>query len=67
MRAQHMVDRITTRAEGLSGFPRSGRLVTGLEELEVRGPVERPYRIIYVVARDHIEILGVVHGSRDLL
>ncbi len=46
-------------------FPRSGRVLPPAAAIEVREVLEGPYRILYVVARDHVEILGVLHGSRE--
>lgn len=62
-----MVDRITARTVQLARFPRSGAVILGAESLEIRMVTERPYRILYVVGADHIDILGVLHGSRDSL
>jgi plasmid stabilization system protein ParE len=63
--ADRMVDRITLRTIQLARFPRSGPVVPDAESLQIRELIEGPYRILYVVARDHIEILGVLHGSRE--
>ena len=63
--ADRMVDRITARTRQLTRFPRSGVVIPGAEPLEIRMVTERPYRILYVVGADHIDILGVLHGSRD--
>ena len=62
--ADRMVDRITSRTLQLAQFPRSGVVVPGAHLLEVRMVTERPYRILYVVGTDHIDVLGVLHGSR---
>ena len=60
-----MVDRIAARTVPLARFPRSGAVILGAESLEIRMVAERPYRILNVVGADHIDILGVLHGSRD--
>lgn len=65
--ADELIERIRDRMKQVGDFPELGRLVPRAEPLGVREVFESSYRIIYVVARDHIEILGVVHGSRDLL
>lgn len=64
---QEMVDRITARTVQIAEFPESGRLVPRAEPLGLREIFEGSYRIIYVVARDHVEVLGIIHGRRDLL
>lgn len=63
--ATRMVDRITARTKQLALFPESGPVIPRAEALEIRVLHEPPYRILYVVGSDHIEILGVLHGSRD--
>lgn len=63
--ADRMIDRITRRTMQIGEFPRSGRVLPPAAAIEVREVLEGPYRILYVVARDHVEILGVLHGSRE--
>ncbi|MEX0784136.1 MAG: type II toxin-antitoxin system RelE/ParE family toxin [Dehalococcoidia bacterium] len=65
--ADELVERIRDRMKQIAEFPESGRLVPGAEALSLREVFESSYRIIYVVARDHIEVLGIIHGRRDLL
>ncbi len=64
--AQRVVDRLTRRSEQLATLPMSGRMVPeyGLEE--VRELLERPYRIIYRLWPDRIEILAVIHSAQRL-
>jgi len=64
--AQRVVDRIIARSQQLAVFPRSGPIVERAAPLEIRVLIEEPYRIFYVVGTDHVDILGVVHASRDL-
>lgn len=64
--AQRVVDRITARSKQLAMFPRSGPVVEKANPLEIRVLIEEPYRIFYVVGTDHVDILGVVHASREL-
>jgi toxin ParE1/3/4 len=49
----------------LSAFPSSGtprwRVAPGIRSVQVR-----PYLIFYEVRTSHIEILRVLHGSRDI-
>ena len=59
--------RIRDRLRQIGEFPESGRLVRRGEPIELREVFEGSYRIISVVARDHVEVLGIVHGRRDLL
>lgn len=64
--AQRVVDRLIWRSEQLSDFPLSGRLVPEYYSEEIREMIEGPYRIIYRVMSDQIDILALVHGSQLL-
>lgn len=64
--ARRMVDRITRRSEQIGAFPRSGRVVPEYETEDVREVIERPYRIIYRIKPDQIDVLAVMHGARLL-
>jgi toxin ParE1/3/4 len=47
-------------------FPESGRRVPEAPTLEIREFIEFPYRLIYRMHADAIEILAIVHGRQDL-
>jgi toxin ParE1/3/4 len=64
--AQRMIDRLTKRSEQIAAFPRSGRMVPEYEAPDIREVIERPYRIIYRIKADQIDILAVVHGAQLL-
>ena len=64
--AQGMVDRITRRTEKLAQFPELGGTVPEYEDQSIREVLERPYRIVYRVTKNRVEILAVVHGARRL-
>ena len=64
--AQGLVDRITRKTELLNQFPELGGEVPEYENESIRELVEYPYRIIYRVREDRVEILSVVHGARPL-
>ena len=61
-----MIDRLTKRSEQIAVFPRSGRMVPEYEAPDIREVVEGPYRIIYRITTDQIDILAVVHGAQLL-
>jgi len=61
-----MVDRITKRSEQIAGFPMSGRNVPEYLGDDIRELIEKPYRIIYRIKPDQIDVLAVVHGARML-
>ena len=50
----------------LSEFPRVGRRVPEAGRDHIRELIFHAYRIIYLVEKDWVTILTVVHGSRDL-
>ena len=64
--AKRMVDRVTRRSEQIANFPMSGRKVPQYEADDIREIVEKPYRIIYRIKLDQIDVLAVVH-CRQLL
>ena len=65
--ATRMVDRLTRRSEQIAIFPMSGREVPEYEAEDIREVIEKPYRIIYRVKSDQIDILAVVHAARQLI
>jgi addiction module RelE/StbE family toxin len=64
--ARRMVDRITRRSEQISTHPLSGRKVPEYEADDIRELIETPYRIIYRVKPDQIDVLAVIHGAQLL-
>jgi toxin ParE1/3/4 len=64
--ARRVVDRILRRSEQIATFPQSGQVVPELDSDEIREIFERPYRIIFRVLPDQVDILAVVHGARQL-
>ena len=64
--ARRMVDRITRRSEQISTQPLSGRKVPEYEAENIRELIEKPYRIIYRVKQDQIDVLAVIHGAQLL-
>ena len=64
--AKRMVDRITRRSEQIADQPQSGRKVPEYEAEDIRELIEKPYRIIYRIKSDQIDVLAVIHGARLL-
>jgi plasmid stabilization system protein ParE len=62
-----MVDRLTRRSQQISSHPLSGRIVPEYEMDQIREVIEGPYRIIYYIKTDQIDILAVIHGAMDIL
>jgi addiction module RelE/StbE family toxin len=64
--AQRMVDRLTMRSEQIGTFPQSGRTVPEYGAPDIREVIETPYRIIYRVKADQIDVLAVLHSAQLL-
>jgi len=64
--AKQMVDRITRRSAQIGDQPFSGRKVPEYQADDIRELIETPYRIIYRVKQDQIDVLAVIHGARLL-
>ncbi len=65
--AKRMVDRITRRSQQIADFPLSGRKVPEYKMDQIREIIEGPYRIIYHIKPDQIDVLAVIHGARNVL
>jgi plasmid stabilization system protein ParE len=65
--ARCMVDRLTRRSQQIAKFPFSGRRVPEYDVDQIREVIEGPYRIIYHIKLDQIDILAVIHGAMDVL
>lgn len=64
--AKNQISKLLDRAAQLVVAPRSGRVVPDYQDEDVREILEAPYRIIYYLNGDYIEILSVMH-YRQLL
>jgi toxin ParE1/3/4 len=65
--ATQFVGRIIEAVEKLPGFPEMGRKVPEARNAtEVRELLFQSYRIIYRLRAEKIQILTVLHGSRNL-
>lgn len=64
--ADRLIERVLTRAESLAEQPLRGRKVPEFSRDDIREIRERPYRIIYRVTRDSVQILTVMHERRLL-
>lgn len=53
------------RLDQASAFPYSGRVVPEVGRTEIREIIEPPYRLIYLVHPDAIEVLSVLHSRQN--
>lgn len=65
-RALQWVDRLTRRADRLALEPRADHRVREYGRDEIREVLERPYRLIYRVSGQRIDILTVKHYRQRL-
>jgi len=61
--AWRMVDRITRRSEQIADHPLSGRKVPEYDADDIRELIENPYRLIYRIKPDQIDVIAVIHGA----
>ncbi len=69
LRAGEIIDRIVARADALATSPLRGRTPLELESIGDRSwreVVEAPWRILYKVGSERVEIHGVWDGRRSL-
>jgi toxin ParE1/3/4 len=62
--AQRTVDRITEKGDNIGQFPLAGRMMPEPGFQQIREVLEGPYRIVYHVKSDQIDIIAVVHGAQ---
>ena len=60
------IERLTSRTVQIGLFPFSGEFVPEYSNENIREVVEYSYRLIYLVDRDVVYVLAVVHGARLL-
>ena len=66
LNADRMVDRLTRRVAQLAAHPHSGRIVENWRREDLRELIEAPYRIIYLIGPDRIDIMTVRDTRRVL-
>lgn len=62
--ARIVVERLFASVERLAAYPFSGRAVPELNDPSLREVVDPPYRLVYRVRDDSLDILAVVHAAR---
>ena len=62
--ARVVAERLVTAVERLSEHPLSGRVVPEAGQLTLREVIEPPYRIVYRVRAELLEVVAVVHSAR---
>ena len=62
--ATQTIDRILKRGDSLASFPQLGRIVEHYNRPNIRELIEHPYRIIYRIYKDEIQIVDVFHSAQ---
>ena len=60
------VERIVTAVDILEKFPLSGRIVPERSRDDLRELVRPPYRIVYRVLEDQLDVVTVFRSSREI-
>lgn len=63
--ARAVAERIFAAVDRLHEHPLSGRVVPEVGQATVREVIEPPYRIVYRVRADIMEVVAVVHSARQ--
>jgi addiction module RelE/StbE family toxin len=63
--AELVVRRIVAAVERLHTFPESGRMVPERNAPDIREVIVSPYRVVYRLRLDVVEIATVFRGSRE--
>jgi len=66
MYAKGMMDKITRRSEQIADHPCPGRKVPQYDAEDIREIIEAPYRIIYRIRPERIDVIAIVHCARLL-
>jgi toxin ParE1/3/4 len=64
--ARRMVDKLTRRSQQIAEYPLSGRKVPEFDVDQIREVIEDPFRIIYHIKADRIDVLAVIHGAMNM-
>ena len=65
--ALRTVDKITRRSQQIADFPLSGRRVPEYDIEHIREVFSSPYRLIYHIKPEQIDIIAVIHEAMDRL
>ena len=62
--ARIIAARLFASVERLAKYPLSGRVVPELNDPSLREVIDAPYRIVYRVSDEALEVITVVHAAR---
>jgi toxin ParE1/3/4 len=58
--------KIITIVEGITRFPKAGRVVPEYSDENLREKIYQNYRIVYRLKEDIVEIVAICHGAKPL-
>jgi toxin ParE1/3/4 len=61
-----MVERVLAVVDRLPDFPLAGPSVPEYDDVNIRQWVVPPYRVIYRVGTQSVDVAAILHGARDL-
>ena len=61
--AQRIIERLIDRSEQIADFPLMGREVPEYQVRDIREVLEPPFRLIYQLHADQIDVLAVIHST----
>lgn len=64
--AEILISQIYEMVDHLKQFPKIGRKVPEYNNPNLREILYNNYRIIYLIKKEHLEIISIIHGSRKL-
>lgn len=64
--ARQFIERLLRRLDSLHDHPQQGRLVPEAGRADIREIIFRSYRTIYRTVPDHLLIITILRGSRNL-
>jgi len=65
--AKILVNQIFETARHLEQFPKLGRIVPEYNNPDLREIIYKNYRIVYLIKKEQLEIISIIHGSRKLI
>lgn len=65
--ARSITKGIMEMIDHLQRFPRIGKKVPELEDPDIRVIIYRNYRIFYQIYEQNLEIIRIIHGSRNFI
>jgi len=63
--AKKVTQDIVDKTKKLNNFPKIGRVVPEIDNINIRELFIYSYRLIYEIRHNRIEILAIIHGKRD--